>query len=110
MYISQAMNKARCELAAFEHRTLIRMLQRSPAGVSLEALDGVSDNGVMLNRPVKVAAALKNSEAVLFNIEQGEYRLQSRMYATALASMDLDAHAPLILGECNDIIIYIVDV
>lgn len=81
---------ARCQLLAFRHQIIIRMLKLKPAGVPVSDLRDKYDGTINLTDPKEVGPALKMSEAVLYHIESREYRAQSRAHLTALAELVYD--------------------
>jgi hypothetical protein len=86
-YIEYALEGARSTLTYFPHPQLIAALRRSPSGVHLSTLRDVYDNDVPLHKPALVAPAIRRLGTVLYDVERGEYRLQSRALVTALTSL-----------------------
>ena len=83
-YIEAALCAAERDLARFTHQPILKALKSSPDGVSTAKFQGVKHEGVHLAEPKEVAVAMKKSNAIVYHIPSGEYRLTSRAHRTAL--------------------------
>ena len=83
-FTNGVISKAFDDLAAFSHKSILEKLKESPNGVKVHVFEGVEENGVNLAQPKAVAAAMKNSRAIIYHRPSGEYRLFSKAHATAL--------------------------
>ena len=83
-YIEEALRVAESDLAGFDHPQILKSLKSSPDGVSTDVFHGVDHEGVNLAQPKEVAVAMKMSNAIVYHVPSGEYRLASRAHRTAL--------------------------
>ena len=83
-YVEAELRAAKCSLAAFRHKPILKALKASPDGVSTDEFDGVWDEKVYLAQPKQVAAAMEMCKAVVYHVPSREYRLFSRAHRTAL--------------------------
>ena len=83
-YIEEVLCAAERDLAAFEHEPILEALKLSPDGVSTDKFGGIEDEGVNLAAPKQVALAMKETQAIIYHLPSGEYRLASRAHRTAL--------------------------
>ena len=83
-FIEAALLAAKADLAGFTPKPILKALKASPDGVSIDQFDGVEHEGVYLAQPKDVAAAMKQTNAIIYHEPSGEYRLASRAHRTAL--------------------------
>jgi len=83
-YIEAKLRAAENDLNAFAHQQIIEALQISPEGVRSGHFRGVMNNGVNLAQPKQVAAAMRESNAVMYHQPSGEYRLTGQVFRTAI--------------------------
>jgi hypothetical protein len=84
LIIERAVDAAEKDLFAFTHKSILTALKASLDGVHIRAFDGVKYEGVNLAQPKDVAVAMKKTNAIVYHIPSGEYRLASRAHRTAL--------------------------
>lgn len=82
-HVETAIRRAELDLAGFKHRSILRALRFSPDGITVATFGGSYDKGVNLAMPQEIAA-LKSSQAVVYHLPSGEYRLSSTAHRTAL--------------------------
>ena len=83
-FIEAALCEAEDDLCSFAHPHILKALKKSPDGVRRKQFQGVKHEGVNLAQPKQVAVAMQETNAVMYHLPSGEYRLASRAHRTAL--------------------------
>ena len=86
--IERAVAEAGGDLISFIHQPIFTALKASPDGVHIRAFRGVTHEGVNLAEPKDVAVAMKMTNAIVYYIPSGEYRVMARAHRTALMQYD----------------------
>ena len=87
--INKKLALAWADLVAFLHQPILAALKKSPGGVSVKIFAGQKHEGVLLSAPKKVAVAMKESNAIIYNFEKQQYQLFSKAYETALKTYEI---------------------
>jgi hypothetical protein len=83
-FIEAALCLADDDLCSFAHPQILEALKKSPDGVRRKHFRGVENKGVNLAQPKQVAVAMRETNAIVFHLPSGEYRMASRAHRTAL--------------------------
>ena len=83
-FVEAALCVADDDLCSFAHPQILEALKKSPDGVRRKQFQGVKHEGVNLAQPKQVAVAMRETNAIVYHLPSGEYRLASRAYRTAL--------------------------
>ena len=87
-FIRRALASAKVDLVAFLHQPILTALKKSPKNVGIESFSGVEHKGIPLSEPKLVAPAMKLRNAIVFDFEEGQYKLFSKAHQTALKTYD----------------------
>ena len=88
-FIDDQLGKARQNLVAFQLQPLLLALKEHPEeGVSPEYFGKEKYEGIDLSNPVEVGAAMKRSNAVLYDMKKRRYKLISQVHKVALRTYD----------------------
>ena len=80
--------KARADLVAFPHKTILKALKDHPEGVPPKYFENQEHKGISLFDPIAVGESMKRSNAIVYRIELGVFKLMSKAHATALKSYE----------------------
>ena len=83
-YVEGQLADAELDLVVFPHKAILKALKEHPEGVEPEFFKNHKDERVDLSDPRAVAVAMKRSNAILYDMEEGRYKLMSKAHATAL--------------------------
>ena len=83
-HIRSVLALAEADLVAFLHKPILAALKKSPGGVSVKSFDGKEHMGVPLSEPRLVATAMKEVNAIFYNLETQQYQPFSKAHQTAL--------------------------
>ena len=87
-HVEDVLAHAERDLVAFPHQAILKALKAHPEGVPLDYFDNQENKGVSLSDPKAVGVSMKNSNAIVYRIENGLYQLMSTAHKTALRSYD----------------------
>jgi hypothetical protein len=85
-YVERKMRQAGKELREFSHQPILEAFKKHPNqyGVSDEDFLGKQDDGVKLWKAREVAAAMLDSNAIVYRMDTGQYQLMSTAHRTML--------------------------
>ncbi len=75
--MSENLLDAESELAAFPLKPILVALKQHPDGVGPKFFNNGEHRGIDMNNPVAVGAAMKWSNAILYDIRTHQYKLKS---------------------------------
>jgi hypothetical protein len=87
-HIAKVVESARRDLEAFSLPPIIAALKKSPGGVRSGNFVGIVHEKVKLSAPKDVAPAMKKVNAIMYDFEEGQYKLFSKAHETALKTFD----------------------
>ena len=88
-FIAAELADANQDLVAFQLKPLLLALKKHPEeGVSPVYFNNAKYEGIDLSNPVAVGAAMKGSNAVLYDMKEGHYKLISQAHKVALCTYD----------------------
>jgi hypothetical protein len=91
-FIAKELGRARQDLVAFQLKPILKALKEHPEGVSPEYFRNEKYEGIDLSNPVAVGAAMKGSNAMLYDMEARRYKLISQAHTVALRNYEPIVH------------------
>jgi hypothetical protein len=86
VYVENKLAEARRELIAFSLKPILTALKENLDGVGPELFKNIEYKGVDLSDPRAVGLKMKDSNAIIYRIEKGQYELISKAHEIALKS------------------------
>jgi hypothetical protein len=86
VYVENKLAEARRELIAFSLKPILTALKENLDGVGPEFFKNIKYEGVDLSDPRAVGLKMKDSNAIIYRIEKGQYQLISKAHKIALQS------------------------
>ena len=86
--IAATLKEARQEFVAFALKPILQALKNNPEGVSPDYFNNVECKGIDLSNPGAVGAAMKDSNAILYDMKENRYKLISQAHKVALRKYD----------------------
>ena len=87
-FISEKLLDAESELVAFPLKPILGALKQHPDGVSPKFFKNKEYKGIDMSDPVAVGVAMKGSNAFLYDMQTGKYKLMSQAHVVALRKYD----------------------
>lgn len=81
--VKEEIENVQSQIAAFQLKTILTKLRKSPDGVSIRDFDSEYENGIMLSSPECVFPYMKN--VILYHRPSYQYRFTSNAFKTAIA-------------------------
>jgi hypothetical protein len=87
-FISEKLQETRRELVAFPLQEILVALKQHPDGVDPEFFKKKEYKGIDMSDPSRVGVAMKGSNAFLYDMQTGKYKLMSQAHVVALRKYD----------------------
>ena len=87
-FTAAKLGKARQDLVAFALKPILQALKNNPEGVSPDYFNNAKCEGIDLSNPGAVGAAMKDSNAILYDMKGNRYKLISQAHKVALRKYD----------------------
>jgi hypothetical protein len=85
-YVKNKLAEAESELIAFSLKPILTALKENLDGVGPKFFKNIEYKGVDLSDPRAVGLKMKDSNAIIYRIEERQYQLISKAHETALKS------------------------